>query len=154
MARKRIEPTREYGGPDELLAWSKESTDQLESHRYLALRMLMLGESRETVMKAFDLSWSTLQKWVRLWNKGGREAVRVGTATGRPPIMTPEGKDFLVKTIEFNHSKTGERITAIAISGRLKKKYRDIVKERCDLLLASQTGLPLEEGEKHSDSER
>ncbi len=67
-------------------------------------------------MDAFDVSWSTLQRWVRLWNKGGKEALLQGKRTGRPPILNKEARDFIVKTVEFTNKK-GETITGIAISG-------------------------------------
>lgn len=142
MAQKRMEPDQRFGTPAELLFWSKDTKEPLESQRLLGIRMLMLGSSREDVMRTFGISWSTLQKWVRLWNKGGRENLRVGKPTGRPQKLSQDVKDFLVREIEFIHPKTGKRITGVAISGTLKKNLRDQVKQKCDLLLSSSFGIP------------
>jgi len=150
MAQKIMQPKTEYGKPDDLLKWSKQTKNKLESTRFLALRMLMNGLSRQDVMDVFGISWSTLQKWVRLWNKGGKDFVSVGKPTGRPSKMTQEAKDFIVRKIEFTSKKTGERITGLAISGTLKKSIRDQIKEKCDLLLASQDGMPPAAPKKNS----
>lgn len=102
---------------------SKKLGNTLEYKRCIAIKMLMTGCSREEVMGFFDIKWGTLQEWVRLWNKGGREALRVGKPTGCPPKLTDEAKDFIVRKIEFTNPKTGERITGTAISGQLKKIF-------------------------------
>jgi len=120
----------------------KEARSPLELKRLTAIRLLMAGSSRESVMEMFNISWSALQKWVRLWNKGGAELLKVRKPTGRPSKMTPDVKDFIVRKIEFTSSQTGERITGLSLSGTLKKNIRDKIKEKCDLLVASQDGLP------------
>lgn len=125
---KRMELNKEFGSAEKLLALSKETKNHEESCRYLALRMLMLSENRERVMEIFGIKWTTLQKWVRLWNKGGANAIKVGKPTGRPPKMTDEAKDYVVKIVEFTHPKTGEKITGRFISGTLKKNIRDKLK--------------------------
>lgn len=141
MAQRRLLPDSKHGSPDDLITWSKEAKSPLEVKRFIAIRMLMTGCRREDVMHFFAVSWSALQKWVRLWNKGGKEALLVGKPSGRPPRLTTEAKDYIVKKIEFVHPKTGERITGRAISGVLKKNIRNQIKEKCDLLSSSEDGL-------------
>lgn len=143
-----------YGTPDKLLIWSKKTKNPLESKRFLAIRMLMTGSSREEVMKCFGLNWSTLQKWVKLWNKGGQEYLRVGIPSGRPQKLNQEAKDFLVRKIEFTHPKTGERITGVAISGILEKKFRDKIEQKCNLLLSSQAKFSQDPPKKNPDKEK
>ena len=150
MAQKRMEPDQSKGKPDELLELSKKSRSPLEIKRYIAIRMLMTGCSREDVMGFFGISWSTLQKWVRLWNKGGKEALKVGKPTGCPPKLTEEAKDFIVKKIEFTHPKTGERITGVAISGQLKKNIRDKLQQELGLSNYSPAGLSKDQTQKNS----
>jgi hypothetical protein len=67
MAQKRMQPDNQFGTPDKLLSWSRETKEPLESQRFLAIRMLMMDSTREEVMQCFGISWSTLQKWVKLW---------------------------------------------------------------------------------------
>ncbi|MCD4786319.1 MAG: helix-turn-helix domain-containing protein [Candidatus Eremiobacteraeota bacterium] len=141
MARKRMEIDQTKGTADELLELSKKSKNPLEVKRYIALRMLMTRCSREDVMSFFGITWSTLQKWVRLWNKGGAESLKVGKPIGRPSRLTEEVKDFIVKKIEFTNPKTGERITGTAISGQLKKKIRDKLQQKLGLSNSSQDGV-------------
>lgn len=136
-----MEPQQEFGGPEKLLALSKEAKDPLLVQRCLALRMLMMGEPREHVMQAFGIEWTTLQKWVRLWNEGGAKKLAVGKPTGRPSRMTDEAKDFVVKLVEFTHPKTGEKITGRFISGRLKKSIRDKLERGSGLVPPSKNGL-------------
>lgn len=136
-----MEPRQDIGGPEKLLALSKETKDPQFVQRCLALRMLMMGEPREHVMQAFGIEWTTLQKWVRLWNEGGAEKLAVGKPAGRPSRMTDEAKDFVVKLVEFTHPKTGEKITGRFISGRLKKNIRDQLNRGSGLLSPSKNGL-------------
>jgi transposase len=123
MDRRRMEPGEEFGGPERLLALSKETKDLQLVQRCLALRMLMLGEPRELVMAAFGIKWTTLQKWVRFWNEGGIEKLAVGKPSGCPSKMTTEARDFVVTLVEFTHPKTGEKITGRFVSGRLKNIF-------------------------------
>jgi transposase len=44
-------------------------------------------------MAVFGIKWTTLQKWVRLWNEGGIEKLAVGKPAGRPSKMTTEARD-------------------------------------------------------------
>lgn len=121
MGRKRIEPDQKFGGPEILLALSRKTEEPKLRDRFLALWMLMMGHSREQVMESFGVKWTTLQEWVRLWNKGGIESIQVEKPTGRPAKMTDEARDFIVKSVEFTHPKTGEKITGKWISAKLKK---------------------------------
>jgi transposase len=150
MAQKIMQPDQQFGSPDDLLAWIKESNNSLEIQRYLSIRMLMTGLSREDVMHMFNLSWSTLQKWVRLWNKGGRESLKVGKPSGRPPMLTEEVQDFIVKKVKFTDLKKGERITGTSISGTLKKNVRDQIEQKLDLQLFAQDRLPKNPPQKDS----
>lgn len=118
-----MQPDTKFCSPDELTALMKEARSPLEFKRLTAIRLLMAGSSRESVMEMFNISWSALQKWVRLWNKGGAELLKARKPTGRPSKMTPDVKDFIVRKIEFTSSQTGERITGLAISGTLKKIF-------------------------------
>jgi transposase len=141
MPMKRMEPDRKFGSADDLFSWSRECKDIRQSERFMAIRMLMQGRSREEVMEIYGISWSTLQRWVKLWNKGGKEALIMGKPTGRPSKLTPEAKDFLVEQIEFTNRRTGKKVTAIHISGVLEKKVRDKIKSRVDSLLPAKDGL-------------
>ena len=154
MPRKRVEPSKEFGGPEDLLVLAKKKKDPKQSQRYLAIRMLIQGQDRETVMISFGISWSTLQKWVSLWNKGGKDKIEIGKSSGRPSKITPEAEEFLVEKIEFTHPRTGERITGIHLSGVLKKKVRDKIKQKCDLLSTSQNGLQKVKTSNFSDSKK
>jgi transposase len=154
MCQKRMEIDQSKGSSDDLLAWSKESRNPLEVKRYLAIRMLMTGCSRENVMQFFGLSWSTLQKWLRLWNEGGKEALKVGKPTGRPSKLTDEAKDFIVRKIEFTNPRTGERVTGTAISGTLKKNIRDQLIKKLGLPESSQDGLSQDSSQKDSNKQR
>lgn len=141
MAYKLTKPDEKFGSASDLLKWSKGCKDARQSERFTAIRLLMLGKSREDVMEIYGINWSTLQRWVKLWNEGGKETLKMGRPTGRPSRLTPEAKDFLAEQIEFTDKRTGKKVTAIHISGVLEKKYRDQIKARCDSLSPSQDGL-------------
>ena len=141
MGRKRVEPNQEFGSPETLLSLSKKTKDPELRQRYLALRALMLGQDRDAVMTQQGISWSVLQKWVRLWNKGGVDAIQIGKPTGRPSRLTPEAKAYVEEIVEFTHPKTGEKVTGRFISGRLKKSIRDMLVRKCDLLSSPPDGV-------------
>ncbi len=121
MGRNCEQPDQEFCSPEKLFKLHLEAEDVRLRNRYLAIWMLMDGKSREFVMEQFNIQWTTLQKWVRLWNKGGPERLKLGKITGRPTKMTDEAKDFIVKSIEFTHPETGEKVTGLSISANLKK---------------------------------
>jgi Transposase and inactivated derivatives len=141
MPQKLLIPNKNYGNPSDLLKWIDECKNIKQAKRFGAIRLLMLGKSREDVMEIYGVVWGTLQKWVKLWNKGGKELLMLGKPTGRPTKLTQEAKDFIVKQFEFTDKRTGEKITAISISGVLEKKIQDKIKARCDSLSSSQDGL-------------
>ncbi len=124
MGRNCEQPDQEFCSPEKLFKLHLEAEDVRLRNRYLAIWMLMDGKSREFVMEQFNIQWTTLQKWVRLWNKGGPERLKLGKITGRPTKMTDEAKDFIVKSIEFTHSETGEKVTGLSISANLKKNFK------------------------------
>lgn len=141
MGRKEVKPDNKYGNASELLEWSKHLKSSLETRRYLAIRLLLLDRSREEVEKALGVSKSCLRKWVSLWNKGGREYLKAGLPSGRKSRMTEEAKNYVSQKIEFTNTKTGERMTGIAISGILKKKVLDKIMRRSGLLSFTEDGL-------------
>ena len=147
MPMKRMEPDKKFGSAKDLHGWSRECKDLRQSERFTAIRMLMKGLSREDVMKTYGITWSTLQRWVKLWNEGGKEALMMGKPTGRPSKLTPEAKDLLVEQIEFTNKRTGKKVTAIHISGVLEKKDRDNFKSCLDSILSAQAGLLLDKAQ-------
>ena len=141
MSRKRIEPDLRYGNSDDLFRRAKQTKSLEESRRFNAIRLLMLGRTREDVMETFAASWSTLQQWVRLWNKGGEKNPRTAKRPGRPSRLTSEGRQLISEKVEFTNPKTGERITAIRLSGVLEKKVADKIKAKYDLLSSQKNGV-------------
>jgi len=94
MAKQRMLPDTKYGTPEKLLTWSLETKEPIEAKRFLGIRMLMMGSRREDVMSAFGITWSTLWKWVRLWNKGGRVFLKVGKPSGRHVLMVMDNASW------------------------------------------------------------
>ncbi len=141
MPQKLLVPNEKYGSPSDLLKWIDECKNIKQAKRFGAIRLLMLGKSRKDTMEIYGVVWSTLQNWVKLWNKEGRDFLELGKPAGRPSRLTQEAKDFIVKQIELTDNRTGKKVTAISISGVLGGKIQDKIRIRCDSLSSPQDGL-------------
>lgn len=69
---------------------SKSAKNGKESHRCLAIRDLLAGESRKAVMERYDISHDTLWRWVRRYNEQGAEGLKSVPAPGREVRLKEE----------------------------------------------------------------
>ena len=62
-----------------------------------------------SVVQSADLLRVNIQSgynWQAAWNRGGIEALRSGTSTGRPPLVTPQQLEFVAKRAHFEKWNT------------------------------------------------
>ncbi len=73
----------------ELSRLSKKAANVRVSHRLLAMRDLLLGESKTAVRKRFGISHDTLWRWVCDYNARGAEGLEDAPRPGRPMRLNP-----------------------------------------------------------------
>lgn len=123
MGRPYNKPDKEYGSPEELLEWSKDSKKPQESKRYLAIRALMTEEGVmkfEQIASMYGIKARTLNKWVHRWNSGGKEKLRNRSKSGRPRKIKEEEKQKIMETINNQEKEGKTRLTIKGVRDFLK----------------------------------
>lgn len=151
MARKTNKPDEKLGSAEDLLKEANSCKDMGQSKRYQAIRLLMIGKSREEVLEILGICERSLREWVKLWNRGGKEGLKKCKSPGRPSKLSEAGKNFLVELIEIPDKRTGKKITAIHLRGVLEKKYRDKIKRWSDSLPIASARLCTDKSETEGD---
>jgi transposase len=116
-------PNEEYGSPEELLKWSKESTNKREREKFLAIRMLMLEGERigfKGVSNLIGITVRALNKWVRKWNNEGKEGLKRKSGSGRPRKFLKEHDEAVTDLIK-NQTKEKKRLTIKGVYNFLKE---------------------------------
>jgi transposase len=85
--------------------------------------MLLVGSSREQVMKAVDLSDSAVRKIIRAFNAYGADGLVAKRRTGRVPLIRGRQKEEIIE--EFEDPGRAQRTfwTASAFHGHITEKY-------------------------------
>lgn len=73
----------------ELLQLSKNAANVRVSHRLLAIRDLLLGETKTAVRTRYGISHDTLWRWVCDYNTHGAEGLEDAPRPGRPIRLDP-----------------------------------------------------------------
>jgi transposase len=91
--------------------------------RCLVIIMLLIGSSREQVMKTVELSDSAIRKIIRAFNAYGPDGLVAKKRTGRTPLITGQQKDEIIE--EFEDPGHAQRTfwTASAFYGHITEKY-------------------------------
>jgi transposase len=122
MGRFFIQPTQKYGTPGELLKWSKKPEFiKIEKH-LLIIRILMLdGKEAKiyNVAKTFGVSVKTVNRVVKRWNSGGKEALAHKPRSGRPRKFTEVHKKRVNELVN-GQTEMNQRLTMKGVHGFLK----------------------------------
>jgi len=91
--------------------------------RCLVIIMLLIGSSREQVMKTVELSDSAIRKIIKAFNAYGADGLVAKRRTGRIPLITGRQKEEILE--EFEEPGRAQRTfwTASAFHGHITKKY-------------------------------
>lgn len=74
----------------ELLAFSKASGNVRHSHRILAIRDVLRGESRSDVCARYGVTRENLRHWVLWYNESGVDGLKDEVRSGRPRALPAE----------------------------------------------------------------
>lgn len=74
----------------ELLALSKTSENVRHSHRILAIRDILCGESRCAVCERYGVTRENLRHWVAWYNESGADGLKDEVRSGRPRVLPAE----------------------------------------------------------------
>ena len=85
MAQRYLIPNPENASLADLQAVRKAGNRETD-RRYLVIIMLLIGSSREQVMKAVDLSESAIKKIIKAFNDYGVDGLIAKKRTGRKPV--------------------------------------------------------------------
>jgi len=91
--------------------------------RCLVIIMLLIGSSREQVMKTVELSDSAIRRIIKAFNAYGADGLVAKRRTGRIPLITGRQKEEILE--EFEEPGRAQRTfwTASAFHGHITKKY-------------------------------
>jgi len=125
MGRNYVRPTKEFGEPEEILKWSKETGNKNQSVRFLCIRAMMIeeGVKLEQIAKMFGVSTREVNRWVRLWNMGGKDALTIKKSPGRPRKFK-EHHAARVKELVENQQELRSRLTIKGVYGLHKEEFQ------------------------------
>ena len=123
MPPRYIIPNPENASLSGLQAARKAGNRETD-RRCLVIIMLLIGSSREQVMKTAELSDSAIRKIIRAFNSYGIDGLIAKKRPGRTPLISGERKAEIIE--EFEEPGRGMRTfrTATAFHGHIAKKYQ------------------------------
>jgi transposase len=77
----------------------KGSAEVLEDRRRRALKLLKGGRSLNAVARGLGCAASSVMRWRNAFRRGGPEGLKVRTAPGRPPKLTPGQQRRLLRVL-------------------------------------------------------
>lgn len=122
MAQRYLTPNPENATLADLQAVRKAGNRETD-RRCLVIIMLLIGSSREQVMKTVDLSESAIKKIIKAFNDYGADGLVAKRRTGRKPLISSEQKEEIIE--EFEEPGKAQRTfwTASAFHGHITAKY-------------------------------
>ncbi|MDX2094753.1 MAG: winged helix-turn-helix domain-containing protein [Alphaproteobacteria bacterium] len=84
----------------ELLAFSKTSENVRHSHRILAIRDMVRGDSRSDVCERYGVTRENLRHWVSWYNESGVDGLKDEARSGRPRVLPAEKISTFKQRIE------------------------------------------------------
>jgi len=122
VAQRYLAPNAETASLADLQALRKAGNRETD-RRCLVIIMLLIGSSREQVMKTVELSDSAIRKIIKAFNAYGADGLVAKRRTGRIPLITGRQKEEILE--EFEEPGRAQRTfwTASAFHGHITKKY-------------------------------
>jgi transposase len=122
VAQRYLTPNPENASLADLQAVRKAGNRETD-RRCFVIIMLLVGSSREQVMKAVDLSESAVKKIIKAFNAYGADGLVAKRRAGRTPLITATQKEEILE--EFEEPGRAQRTfwTASAFHGHITEKY-------------------------------
>lgn len=117
---------RAHHTAEELLALSRKAAKARSGHRFLAIRDLLLGETRQAVRTRYGISHDTLWQWVRRYNEHGGRGLEEAPRSGRPLKLSPQAEAAFKERLEAQPDVEKDGVVrwrAVDIQRVLKDEY-------------------------------
>lgn len=111
---------------EELLALSCKAPTARRAHRFLAIRDVVRGASRQAVRARSGISHDTLWRWVRRYNEQGTQGLEEAPRSGRPLKLQPRDEVAFKQRIEAQPDVEKDGVVrwrAVDIQRVLKDEY-------------------------------
>jgi transposase len=122
--------------PAKLLELSKEAKKVKTSHRLLAIRDLLLGDSRKAVQERYGMSHDSLWRWVGRYNEQGAQGLEAIPQPGRPILLGEEDRERFKERIEAQ--PTYEKDGVVRWRAR---DIREVLEKECGAKYESLSGV-------------
>ena len=122
MAQRYLAPNPENASLADLQVVRRAGNRETD-RRCLVIIMLLIGSSREQVMKTVELSESAIRKIIKAFNAYGADGLVAKRRTGRIPLITGKQQEEVLE--EFEEPGRAQRTfwTASAFHGHITEKY-------------------------------
>jgi transposase len=117
---KGIKPESRYVSLEEMSLICKRERCPKLARRLNAMRLLMMGYKWQEVAEICGVSRQTIYRWVRKWNRGGRDGL-VSKSGGSRSKVTDEMRAEISKVVDVEIQTSRGIVTGKLIHGYLKK---------------------------------
>ncbi len=109
-----------WGSLDDVERWYKSEKDPKLACKLNAIRLLMKGYKRKDVAEVVGVCKATVRNWRARWDEGGKEFLK-SRSIGSWSKVTNDMRAEIEEIVEIKREINGRTVTAIAITGWLKK---------------------------------
>jgi transposase len=136
---KKLQIIRSSPDHDELVELYKKERNIKLKERYQALYLMIELENCTKVAELVKKSRTTIQTWVKTFNRGGLEAIVPESPPGRPSSLTDDQKQVLIADISTHPRELSYDFSnweGKSVSAHIKNKFGVLLKVRqCQYLL-------------------
>jgi putative transposase len=136
---EKLQIMRSLPNHDELVELYKKEKNIKLKERYQALYLMNELENCTKVAELIKRSRTTIQTWVKAFNKGGLEAILPNAPPGRPSSLTEGQKNLLKADVSTHPRELGYDFSnweGKSVSEHIKNKFGVLLKVRqCQYLL-------------------
>jgi transposase len=116
----KINPTTEYGTPEELQQWIKKERDSKLANRFNAIRLRQQGYTAKEAAFICNVTTRMVQNWVKIWNAEGKDGL-ISKSGGSESKVTKVMRADIREVVEVHQEIDGKKVTGKLICGYLKK---------------------------------
>ena len=120
---KYIPPNPENGSLAEVIEAMESAPTKKVYVRLQAIRFLFMGHKPSEVGHFVLRSARTIQRWTKLWNKGGIDALLPKPHTGRPTAVSARDKNRIINLLEHPDQAGEAHWTAKKIHGYITREW-------------------------------
>jgi len=136
---EKLQITRSSPDHDELVEFYKKEKNSKLKERYQALYLMTELRNCTKVADLIKKSRTTIQTWVKAFNKGGLEEIVPNSPPGRPSSLTEEQKELLKADVSTHPRELGYDFSnweGKSVSEHIKNKFGVLLKVRqCQYIL-------------------